>query len=143
MKKLRNSWTLLLPCNFWVILELMCFLYKVYFAYVLNLVYETAFYFALYILILDKNLWMGSHKLINLSLDDRKVHFHYCYQKGKSVLLANIVWVSEWDTVHPAFWEWGFAGQSWIRDESQIITHTHTHNCSISLPCSIWIWNKS
>lgn len=132
MKKLRNSWTLLLHCNFWVILELICFLYKVYFAYVLNLVYKTTFCFALYILILDKNLWMGSHKLIHLSLDDRKVHFHYCYQKGKLVLLAYIAWVSEWDTVHPAFWEWGFTGQSWIHDECQIIKHTQLiHQSSI------------
>jgi hypothetical protein len=69
---------------------LICFLYKVYFAHALNLVYKMAFYFTFYLWILDKDLWMGSYKLIHLSLDDRKVHFYYCYQKAKSVLLANI-----------------------------------------------------
>jgi hypothetical protein len=53
---------------------LICFLYKVYFAHVLNLVYKMASYFAFHTWILDKDLWMGSHKLIHLSLDDRKVH---------------------------------------------------------------------
>ena len=127
MKKLRNSWTLLLHCNFWVILELICFLYKVYWTYAFNLVYKTAFYFALYILILDKNLWMESHKLIHLSLDDRKVHFSLMLSKREVSPISQYS-LSFWmrysaSCILGMRFHWTELNSWWIPNHE---THTHT-----------------